>query len=96
MVKLARNSPGHNELFLQYPIVFGIKNYSYFMTYEEYDDIPFVNSQPAFDANSQYLTIETFEEDDTLKRRWVVTDTEPEDTVQNILNQEILLNDEEI
>ena len=58
--------------------IFSIKDYTYIFTKQEWDEIPIVNNQPSFNVVSQYLQIETFEEDGVVKRRWIVTDVPPE------------------
>lgn len=74
MIRVLRNHPEHNSFYLQYPVAIGIRDYTYFMSYQELEEAPFVNEQPNFDLQTQELLIENFEEEGVFKRRWVVVD----------------------
>ena len=61
-----------------YPYVFSIRDYGYFFTRQEWNDIQVTNVQPAFNAATHDLIIEEYEENDQVKRRWIIIEKQPE------------------
>lgn len=76
MIRIYKTAPEYAEALQIYPYVFSIRNYTYFFTRQEWNDMPFTNSQPAFDPSSEDLTVEEYEENDTVKRRWIIVSKE--------------------
>jgi hypothetical protein len=76
MVRVSKSNPEHNSYFLQYPIAFGIRDYTYFLSYEENESIPITNQQPSFNPSTQDLILEQYEENENLNRRWIVVPKE--------------------
>lgn len=76
MIKLYKIDNGYVEALQLYPYVFSIRNYTYFFTKEEWAAMPFTNTQPAFNPDTHDLVVEDYEEDDVVKRRWIVTEKE--------------------
>lgn len=72
MVKVFRTHPEHNSFYKEYPIAVGIKNYTYFMSYQELQDIPFSNTQPTFDPLLENLSLQIIEDNGILSRVWVI------------------------
>lgn len=72
----------HDESLALYPYVFSVKNYAYFFSKEEWESIPFTNKQPDFNPASQFLQVETYEENNELKNRWIVTNFPPETDIE--------------
>ena len=82
-MKLYKSNPEYAEALKVYPYVFSIRNYGYFFSREDWNAIQFTNVQPTFNPETEDLLVEEYEEDDVVKRRWVVEPKppEPEDEV---------------
>lgn len=76
MIRIYKTDEEYGQALQLYPYVFSVRNYAYFFTRQEWDDMPFTNTQPAFNPETQDLVVEEYEENDSVKRRWIVTEKE--------------------
>lgn len=74
-MRVKKSNPQYAELVASSLIHFSIKDYGYFFTRQEWEDIPFMNQQPAFNPVSEYLEVEMEETANGLRRKWVVQNT---------------------
>lgn len=73
MIRLYKTDVGYAEALQTYPYVFSVRNYAYFFTRQEWADMPFTNTQPSFNPETQDLVVEEYEDGDVVNRRWIVT-----------------------
>lgn len=76
MIRLYKTDEGYAQALQQYPYVFSVRNYAYFFTREQWAAMPFTNTQPAFNPETQDLVVEEYEDGYVIKRRWIVTPKE--------------------
>jgi hypothetical protein len=80
MQKLFKSNRRYAELVGSSPIHFSVKNYGFFMTPEEWRQIPILNAQPSV-GEGQYLNLIMLEVNGQLRRQWVVEEVPPEEEV---------------
>jgi hypothetical protein len=73
-MRLLKSDPRWQQALQEYPYVFSVKDYGYFYSRAEWGAIPFVNSQPSFNATSQFLEVRMIETAQGVRREWFVSD----------------------
>lgn len=80
-MRVKKSNPQYAELVASSLIHFSVKDYGYFFTRQEWHEIPFINQQPTFNPESEYLEVEIQETPNGLRRLWVVQNTPIEELI---------------
>lgn len=74
MKRLLKSNPEYPALVASSPIHYSVGDYGFFLTPEEWRQIPIINSQPSITTN-QYLNLVMVEVGGQLSRQWIVEET---------------------
>jgi hypothetical protein len=73
MKRILKSNPEYPRLVASSPIHFSVKDYGFFLTPEEWRNVPIINEQPST-QEGQFLNLVMVDVDGQLRREWVVVE----------------------